>query len=103
MADRPYCYRLQGTTPVPVDWDDYLRIPGPMSTPLFRTTAGPAFVSTVFLSIDHGDGVGPPVLFETMVFWEGHDLDQSQWRYTSYEAAMTGHAAVVAQVRAAQQ
>jgi hypothetical protein len=54
-------------------------------------------ISTVFLGIDHGFGYGAPVLFETMVF--GGELDQEQERYTTYEAAEAGHAAMVARVK----
>ena len=50
-------------------------------------------ISTVFLSIDHGDGDGPPVLFETMVF--GGQFDQDQARYTTWAEAEIGHKAMV--------
>lgn len=53
-------------------------------------------VSTVFLGIDHGFGVGRPVLWETMVF--GGQLDGLQRRYTSREAALAGHRDVCLQV-----
>jgi hypothetical protein len=47
-------------------------------------------VSTVFLGLDHSFGNGPPVLWETMVF--GADGDEQHCeRYTSFEAAVTGH------------
>lgn len=57
-------------------------------------------VSTVFIGIDHRIwGEGPPLLFETMIF--GGPLDQSQWRYASYDDAMTGHKAAVRKAREA--
>jgi hypothetical protein len=57
-------------------------------------------VSTVFTGIDHRfGGRGPPLLFETMIF--GGPLDQSQWRYTSYDDAETGHKVAVRKARAA--
>jgi hypothetical protein len=47
-------------------------------------------VSTVFLGLDHNFAeVGPPVLWETMVF--GGTLDGEQARYASREAALRGH------------
>jgi|SRR5215831_2419481 len=46
-------------------------------------------VSTVFLGFDYGWGVGPPVLWETMIFGGPHD--QRQWRYTSRDEAEAGH------------
>lgn len=56
-------------------------------------------VSTVFIGIDHRHfGDGPPLLFETMVFGGPHD--QEMWRYSSWDDAETGHAAVVKRLRA---
>jgi len=54
---------------------------------------GCARVSTVFLGLDHAFGKGPLVLWETMVF--GGPLDGEQERYSSREAAIAGHAAMV--------
>lgn len=65
-----------------------------------RDSVGEVDVSTVFLGMDHGWGGALPVLWETMVF--GGDLDGEQDRYTSREAAVAGHAAMLARVRAAQ-
>lgn len=65
--------------------------------------AGGAVLSTVFLGIDHGWGfVRPPVLFETMLF--GSELrdgipigdDLGQWRYSTWDQAIEGHAAIAA-------
>jgi hypothetical protein len=57
-------------------------------------------VSTVFLGFDHRHfGDGPPILFETMIF--GGPLDQSQWRYSSWDDAEAGHNAAVRKARAA--
>lgn len=53
-------------------------------------------VSTVFLGIDHGWRDGAPLWFETMVF--GGPLDLEGRRYTSYEAAQTGHREMLEQV-----
>lgn len=54
-------------------------------------------VSTVFLWIDHGHGVGPPVLFETMIFG-GARFDEYQERYCTVEEARAGHYKAVALV-----
>lgn len=51
-----------------------------------------AFVSTVFLGIDHNffpEEDPRPVLWETMIF--GGKYDQYQWRYMSEEEAKEGH------------
>ena len=56
------------------------------------------FVSTVFLTIDHGWGRHKlPVLFETMVF--GGKFNENQWRYCTLEEAQVGHQIVVNAVR----
>lgn len=50
---------------------------------------GDVTVSTVFLSLDHSFGDGPPVLFETMIFGGPHD--QYQERYCTWDEAVAGH------------
>lgn len=58
------------------------------------TERGTVGVSTVFLVLDHNhSGVGPPVLWETMVF--GGPDDMAQRRYSSRDAALEGHAETV--------
>ena len=53
-------------------------------------------LSTVFLGIDHNlIGEGPPVLFETMLFGST-DGSEEQWRWTTWDQAAAGHAAIVA-------
>ena len=52
--------------------------------------ASGAFVSTVFLGIDHSWLGGPPILFETMIF--GGQFDEVQKRYCTMEEAIDGHA-----------
>lgn len=46
-------------------------------------------VSTVFLGLDHNYGIGPPVLFETMIF--GGEHDGYQERYCTWDEAVEGH------------
>ncbi len=61
-------------------------------------------ISTVFLGLDHNfsfaDGMGDPVLWETMVF--GGTYDQEMDRYTSKDDALAGHARWVKKVRESQ-
>lgn len=58
---------------------------------------GDVWVSTVFLNMDHGDGGGQPLLFETMVFKcdVGNTADLGdeceQRRYTNHRDALDGH------------
>jgi hypothetical protein len=51
-------------------------------------------VSTVFLGLDHALGIGPPQIFETMIFGGVHNGDQ--WRYSTWDEAIAGHEAAVA-------
>lgn len=57
-------------------------------------------VSTVWLGNDLGllFGSGPPILFETMVFSDGHPMDRQCWRYATEAQAQAGHADVVAAI-----
>ncbi len=54
---------------------------------------GDIVISTVWLGLDHSWGVGPPLIFETMIF--GGPDDQWQDRYTTLEQAQAGHKRVV--------
>lgn len=65
-----------------------------------------AWISTIFLALDHGYGYGPPVLYETMVFPKendrtcptcGHEksVDGDSERYCTREEALAGHARYV--------
>lgn len=57
-------------------------------------------VSTVFLGLDHSWNLGPPVLWETMVFGEGQ-LDHMMTRCAgSREQAKAMHAEMVERVKA---
>ena len=51
------------------------------------------YVSTVFLGLDHSWGHGPKLLFETMVFQNGHSTDMD--RYSTWTEAEAGHEAIV--------
>jgi hypothetical protein len=57
---------------------------------------GDVAVSTIFLGLDHGFGYGRQ-LYETMVF--GGPLDNEQERYATRQAAIDGHARIVARAR----
>src|SRR4051812_45017882 len=81
---------------------DYLPVPG--------VAADEAFVSTVWLGIDHSFGYGgPPLIFETMVFAGTvesqvfgrstrymRDVGDIQQRYSTEAEALAGHADVLA-------
>jgi len=93
-------YTLDGHKPVPCDlltWGQFLATGG---RTVKKDTIGESLVSTVFLGIDHGFGEGPPLLFETLVF-KGPLADEMD-RYSTWEQAEQGHAAMVERVRKTQ-
>lgn len=79
-------------------WDfpeaEWLEKAAPEQRQVRREKVGESDVSTVFLGLDHAFGQGSPLIFETMVF--GGPLDGRQDRYSTYEQAEAGHAAMVA-------
>lgn len=89
-----------GKTPVPVPMLDAARYfdKNDDKRRVAMTTIPGGFVSTVFLIFDHSySRIGPPVLFETMVF--GGPEDGLQLRHHTYDEASAGHAFVVYQLR----
>ena len=65
-----------------------------------ETEVGDRRVSTVWLGLDHNYwGDGPPLIFESMAFGEGWD-DEKVRRYSTWEQAEAGHAAMVAELEA---
>jgi hypothetical protein len=71
-------------------------------TSLYASDGTEICISTVFLGIDHNySGKDLPVLWETMIFWEGNGLDGWQQRYTGDKAARAGHKKAVALVKTA--
>ncbi|MEE8607179.1 MAG: hypothetical protein V3S55_06230 [Nitrospiraceae bacterium] len=62
-----------------------------------KTDVGEVHVSTVFLALDHNWGDGPPLLFETLVF--GGALAERMNRYSTWDEAEAGHAAMVKRVK----
>lgn len=62
-----------------------------------NTNIGDVHISTVFLGLDHGySELGPPLIFETMIF--GGEHDQYQDRCSTYEEAEAMHKRAVALV-----
>lgn len=62
---------------------------------------GEVHVSTVWLGLNHNmTGIGPPLIFETMIFGGPHD----RWmkRYPTEAAAIAGHDQAVAALREGQ-
>jgi hypothetical protein len=85
--------------PRQVGWGEYLRWRkgGPGQKRVAEDRIGEAWISTVFLTVDHQFGDGPPILFETMIF--GGPYADAQWRYATWDEAVAGHARVVTALR----
>lgn len=83
-------YILKGKTPVEVhniiEWSMIYQLSNRV---VKQDTIDGVLVSTVFLGLDYGFGMGPPLLFETMIFNEKHDGDT--WRYSTWKQAEAGH------------
>lgn len=96
-------YRLEGTEPVPVQdlitWAVWFETAD--RTVATTQVTETIEVSTVFLGLDHQWGVGPPLLFESMVFGMADDdpLADMQVRYRTWHEAEQGHEIVVEAVR----
>lgn len=93
---RQLTYVLDGQTPVvesdPIQWADWFETADRHVAD--TTLANGIRISTVFLGLDHCfSRVGPPVLFETMVFSKNGEVDVD--RYTTWEEADRGHTAMV--------
>lgn len=66
-----------------------------------KTQVGNMRVSTVFLGLDHALMVGPPLLFETMIFGGHGEINGYQERCSTWDQAETQHAKAVDTARAA--
>ncbi len=90
-------YILDGHTAIQADLMRWAQWHETADRKVKRETIGDTDVSTVFLSVDHAYGGGPPMLFETMVF--GGPLDQEQERCSTWEQAEAMHDAMCERVR----
>ena len=109
MAFTPYYILDEHGEPVPVHdvvtWGRWFERAGKLGLRTVskdRDEGDPANVveiSTVFLGVDHQFGLGPPMLWESLVF--GGPLDGEMRRYSSREAALAGHQDLCRRVAAA--
>lgn len=92
VSDGPLYYDRQGR---PIELEEFARLMRDLS---YRRVAwdavGDLGVSTVWLGLDHSFGIGPPLIFETMIF-EGGPLNTECRRYGSEAAALAGHREVL--------
>lgn len=62
------------------------------------------WVSTVWLGMNMNFlDIGPPIIFETMVFLSGTPEETGQHRYADQASALAGHEAIVAELRVLEQ
>lgn len=99
---RPHLYILDGHTPVGVydvlEWANFFEFGDERRIVKQDTIEGGAWVSTVFLGLDHGMAWRPgskPLLFETMVFRGEEILHEYTQRYATWVGAEHGHAKTV--------
>ena len=92
-------YELIGQTVVPVgDVLDWARSFEAQDRRVAHTRVlGMCNVSTVFLGLDHAFGGGPPLLFESMTFWDG-ECGYEQERCSTWLQAQAQHAGMCAEV-----
>ena len=64
-----------------------------------ETPNGTYLLSTVFLAMDYSFGVGPPVLWETMLFSVDGKTEEHMERYTSREQAQQRHLELLREAR----
>ena len=107
MMRRPTNYILDGHRPVPepnmVRWAMWFETGNRIVRQQRLYRGDPpqeyAYVSTVFLGLDHNfSRIGPPVLFETMVFADGTDIDGIQERCSTWDDAERQHVRVCQEV-----
>lgn len=108
-------YILKGKVPVAVDdpvrWGLWM---AKTDRIVKRETIRDLRISTVFLGLDHQYGRGPPLLFESLVFWEyekpvtqqilgikleSEALEGTMRRYSTWEEAEVGHEDLVREAR----
>lgn len=88
-----------------LELDEYARLMSQAEYVRVKKTEGPGwFVSTVWLGLDHDfTGKGPPLIFETMLFYTDggkiHSNDSMMTRAATENEALANHHEMVEQVR----
>ena len=96
-------YILRNHDPLPctdlVTWRAWMETPERwvQDTLLSDPSDNQVRICTVFLGVDVSFGIGPPILFETMVI--GGMCDRELYRYHTWGEAKEGHAHIVMQIR----
>lgn len=82
------------------EWQEFMSDKGRLQL-LWTDLGNVGYVSTIFLGRDTGEVPGVPILFETMARIGADFSDDVLRRYATYEAALAGHAELVAEHKAA--
>lgn len=117
---RPFTYILVNKVPVAVEdifmWGDWMDDAKLENRVVKQDQINDLLVSTVFLGVDHGWGDGPPLLFETLVFWiyekpvtkefmgklytsDREAIISTITRYSTWQQAEEGHERAVKETR----
>ena len=100
-TDNQLLWVLDGHTPIPcadpLVWGRWFET---ADRTVARDKIGAVVVWTVFLGNNQRLGKGAPILFETMVFFDDKPQEQYGRRYSSWDDALGGHQAIMAQVEA---
>lgn len=84
-------YDYDGNPITVAEWERLFRANERRSVARTELPAG-VEISTVWIGLDHRFGrPGPPLIFETMIFGGGDDLDGRCWRWPNRHAALAGH------------
>ena len=101
MIDRPMYYNREGK---PITQEEWVKSFENFKEKIVQqdNLPGGRRISTVWLGLDHDyAGLGPPLIFETMVFGEeGNETDCE--RCSTWEEAERQHEAMVEKVRSTQ-
>ena len=92
-------YELIGQTPVRMEGniiEKAVRFENADRRVALTNLFGLCTVSTVFLGLDHSWGFGPPLLFETMAFWEKNGAYEQE-RCSTWPEAEAQHARMCAE------
>ena len=96
MSFEPEYYNIDGE---PIDMMTWAKLFGMTEYKIVeRTIVNKYLISTVWLGLNHNIWDGPPLIFETMVFYNTGQDDYME-RYSTLEQAKQGHIRIVNMVK----
>jgi len=83
----------------PISREEWAKLFGDQSYPCVWTFEDEKVtISTVWYRLNPNPGGGPPLIFETMIFFKGeedHEMNDAVWRWHTEEQAKEGHEIIV--------